>query len=49
LIDVVVVFLFTKPMLTRLARTAFFGEGSKWSGLNAERLGIRRRTSTKEA
>ncbi len=55
LIDVVVVFLFTKPMLTRLARTAFFGEGSRWSGLNTERLGIKRppppatRRTTKEA
>jgi preprotein translocase subunit SecD len=42
LIDVIVVFLFTKPMLTRLARTKFFGEGTRWSGLNNERLGIKR-------
>ena len=32
LIDVVVVFLFTKPMVTLLARTKFFGQGHRWSG-----------------
>jgi preprotein translocase subunit SecD len=41
LIDVVVVFLFTKPMVTILARTKFFGQGHKWSGLDAARLGAR--------
>jgi preprotein translocase subunit SecD len=49
LIDVVVVFLFTKPTLTWLARTKFFGEGNKWSGLNAERLGVKRPTVTRRA
>ena len=41
LIDVVVVFLFTKPMVTLLARTRFFGQGHKWSGLDPARLGAR--------
>jgi preprotein translocase subunit SecD len=41
LIDVIVVFLFTKPMVTLLARTKFFGQGHKWSGLDPERLGAR--------
>ena len=41
LIDVVVVFLFTKPMVTLLARTRFFGQGNKWSGLDPARLGAR--------
>jgi preprotein translocase subunit SecD len=41
LIDVVVVFLFTKPMVTLLARTKFFGQGHKWSGLDPARLGAR--------
>ncbi|HEX3751705.1 MAG TPA: protein translocase subunit SecD [Streptosporangiaceae bacterium] len=41
LIDVIVVFLFTKPMVTILARTKFFGQGHKWSGLDAARLGAR--------
>src|SRR5258708_7965191 len=34
LIDVVVVFLFTKPMITLLARTKFFGGGHRLSGLD---------------
>jgi len=37
LIDVFVVFLFTKPLLTLLARSRFFGEGHRFSGLAAER------------
>ena len=41
IIDVVVVFLFTKPMVTLLARTRFFGQGHKWSGLDPARLGAR--------
>jgi preprotein translocase subunit SecD len=43
LIDVVVVFLFTKPMVTLLAGTRFFASGNKWSGLDPERLGARAR------
>jgi preprotein translocase subunit SecD len=41
LIDVVVVFLFTKPMVTLLAGTKFFGGGHRWSGLDPARLGAR--------
>jgi preprotein translocase subunit SecD len=41
LIDVVVVFLFTKPMVTLLARTRFFGNGHPMSGLDPARLGAR--------
>jgi preprotein translocase subunit SecD len=41
LIDIVVVFLFTKPMVTLLARTDFFSRGSKWSGLDPARLGAK--------
>jgi preprotein translocase subunit SecD len=41
LVDVVVVFLFTKPMVTLLARTKFFGQGHKMSGLDPVRLGAR--------
>ena len=40
-IDVVVVFLFTKPMLTLLARTKFYGGGHPLSGLDPARLGAR--------
>jgi preprotein translocase subunit SecD len=41
IIDVVVVFLFTKPMITLLARTKFYGQGHRWSGLDPTRLGAR--------
>ncbi len=40
-IDIVVVMLFTHPLLSILANTRFFGEGHKWSGLDPERLGAR--------
>jgi preprotein translocase subunit SecD len=43
LIDVIVVFLFTKPMVTLLAGTKFFSSGNKWSGLDPERLGAKAR------
>ena len=39
-IDVFVVFFFTKPMVTLLSRTKFFGNGHKWSGLDREHLGL---------
>ncbi len=41
LVDVVVVFLFTKPMITLLARTRFYGQGHPLSGLDPARLGAR--------
>jgi preprotein translocase subunit SecD len=43
-IDIVVVFLFTKPLITLAARSEFFGGGHKWSGLDPERLGGTRST-----
>jgi preprotein translocase subunit SecD len=39
LIDILVVFLFTHPLMGVLAETKFFGGGHKWSGLSPERLG----------
>ena len=39
-IDVFVVFFFTKPMVTFLSRTTFFGQGHKWSGLDRQHLGM---------
>jgi preprotein translocase subunit SecD len=41
LIDIIVVFLFTKPMVSLLARTRFFGSGHPLSGLDPKRLGAR--------
>ncbi|WP_034487507.1 protein translocase subunit SecD [Actinomadura oligospora] len=46
LIDVVVVFFFTKPLVALLSRTKFFGRGHKLSGLDAARL---RRTTQSRA
>jgi len=39
LLDVVVVFLFTKPLMTLMGRTKFFSRGGAWSGLDPKRLG----------
>lgn len=39
IIDLVVVFLFTHPMMQLLTRTKFFGQGHRWSGLDPEHLG----------
>ncbi|MGW3074852.1 protein translocase subunit SecD [Kitasatospora sp. NPDC001132] len=41
LLDVVVIFLFTKPLITLLARRKFFLNGHPWSGLDPKRLGAR--------
>jgi len=38
-IDLIVVALFTHPMLQLIARTRFFGEGHSFSGLNPKALG----------
>ncbi|MYT04568.1 protein translocase subunit SecD [Streptomyces sp. SID5470] len=40
-LDVVVVFFFTKPLMTLLARRKFFASGSKWSGLDPKSLGAK--------
>jgi preprotein translocase subunit SecD len=41
IIDVIVVFTFTKPMMTLLAGQRFFSSGHRWSGLDPKRLGAR--------
>jgi preprotein translocase subunit SecD len=40
-LDVVVVFLFTKPLMTILARRKFFSDGHKWSGIDPKALGAK--------
>src|SRR3954447_12377730 len=40
IIDLVVFFFFTKPLVTLFARLHFFNSGGKLSGLSAERFGI---------
>jgi preprotein translocase subunit SecD len=42
LLDILVVFLFTHPLVGLLAETKFFGGGHKWSGLSPERLGAKK-------
>jgi preprotein translocase subunit SecD len=46
LIDILVVFGFTKPLVSLLARTKFFGQGHRLSGLDAAHLGITGRKVT---
>lgn len=43
-IDLIVIFMFTHPLLVLLVRTAFYGEGHRWSGLDPEHLGASKRT-----
>jgi preprotein translocase subunit SecD len=40
LLDVAVVFLFTKPLMTILARKKFYADGHPWSGLDPKALGV---------
>jgi preprotein translocase subunit SecD len=46
LIDLIVVFLFTKPLITVLAKFSFFSEGHPLSGFSAKSLGIIKREIT---
>ncbi len=41
IVDVLVVVLFTHPMLQALARTKFFGEGHPLSGMDPRQLGVK--------
>ena len=43
IIDVLIVFFFTKPLVTLLGHTKFFGEGRRFSGFEPEHLGVERR------
>jgi len=53
IIDVVVITLFTKPLVTLVMRRPYFAKGRKWSGVGPESLGKRRppvrATTPKEA
>lgn len=42
IIDLVIVFFFTKPMMSILGHTKFFGEGHAGSGLSADHMGVSR-------
>lgn len=41
IVDIVIVVLFTHPMLQVLARTRFFGEGHPMSGMDPRQLGVK--------
>ena len=41
IIDLLVVVMFTHPLVGLLATTKFFGGGHRWSGLDRERLGAK--------
>ncbi len=41
LIDLLIVFLFTHPIMGILAHSTFFGGGHPWSGLSPDRLGAK--------
>ncbi|RZS89438.1 preprotein translocase subunit SecD [Motilibacter rhizosphaerae] len=45
IVDVVIVFLFTKPLVTLAARHDFFTGGHPWSGLDPRRLGAKPRAA----
>jgi preprotein translocase subunit SecD len=49
LIDIFVVFFFTKPLVALLARTKFFGRGHRLSGFDPHHLGIEGRSVTRLA
>ncbi|MEY3926137.1 MAG: preprotein translocase subunit SecD [Actinomycetota bacterium] len=40
IIDLIVVFLFTKPLMTILARFSFFNSGHPWSGFSTKSIGM---------
>ncbi|GGK76338.1 protein translocase subunit SecD [Ornithinimicrobium pekingense] len=42
IMDLVVVMMFTHPVVSILANSPFFGEGRRWSGMEPERLGAKR-------
>jgi preprotein translocase subunit SecD len=41
IVDVAVAFLFTRPLVSLLMRSAWFTSGSPWTGLSPERLGVK--------
>ena len=48
-VDVVVAFLFTRPVVALLAATRWFQSGSHWTGVDPERLGIHDRPAPQPA
>jgi preprotein translocase subunit SecD len=40
-VDIVVAFLFTRPLVSLLMRTSWFTSGKPWTGLSPDRLGVK--------
>jgi preprotein translocase subunit SecD len=40
ILDIMIVFFFTKPLVSLLGRTKFYGGGHPWSGFGAEHMGV---------
>ena len=47
IIDLIVVFLFTKPLMTILAKLSFFSNGHPWSGFSTKSIGIAQKNPQK--
>ncbi len=41
LVDIVVAFMFTRPLVSLLMRTSWFTSGKPWTGLSPDRLGVK--------
>ena len=48
LIDLLVVFTFTKPLVSLVSRMNFFASGHKWSGFSQKSLGMKIKTDVTE-
>ncbi len=48
-VDLIVTFIFTKPLMTILAKTKFFSSGHRFSGLSNKSSGVTRPTTPMEA
>jgi preprotein translocase subunit SecD len=40
LIDVLIAFVFTRPLVAIILRTRWMASGSRWTGLSKERIGL---------
>ena len=49
LVDLLIVYIFTKPLMTIMARLKFFNSGHRFSGLSDKSSGVTRTTSSVEA
>jgi preprotein translocase subunit SecD len=41
IVDVLVAFMFTRPLVSLLMRTSWFASGKSWTGLSPDRLGVK--------